>query len=888
MQALARRAAAPVFTLALFSSAALIFVLQPLFTRMTTPLLGGSPAVWNTSMAFFQGALLVGYVYAHLLARLKDLKQQALIHGVALIAAFFVLPVQVTDLVGPPSSDHPAIWLLGVLTLSVGAPFAIASATAPLLQAWYARTGRADAHDPYYLYAASNLGSFGGLLAYPILIEPLLGAQAQSAAWSGAYGVVALLILACAGAAIFADGSVQTMRASSPQGAISWRQRGLWMAAAAVPSVLSLGVTQHISTDVASAPMLWVVPLALYLLTFVIAFAKGAERFSRWVTLAYPFAMALLIMSFLSRGNWAGALTGVLVGFFMSALVCHMTLARTRPPAAKLTEFYFWVSLGGVLGGAFAAFLAPVIFSGVYEFPLALAAAAFFAPRGALAMPRLADVALAGCATLTGVALLLMHYMPQHAVIIGAAIGAAGGAVAASWGDEVRPAPLRYAHLIVSTLLGVAMIAISFTIDAAFIEPEGADGPSLAGPWQAAALGLGFFALTFAVHGSMQKRRASEGRLDIIGDIGLGVAIPPVLLLIVMTMLGPRLDADTIVVVALGLCALSLFVNRGRPWAMGAILILAFVILHFNDTRDFRVTRQERSFFGVVRTIEYAHPEEIGLPVLRVLMHGTTIHGAQLIGPDVARQPLTYYHPDTALGESIVAGLSTGDTSSLALIGLGAGATACLMAPRDTLTVFEIDPAVVRLSNTPEGDFTYVPECAPDARMVIGDGRLQIANEPDGSFDVIVVDAFSSDAVPAHLLTREALALYLSKLSDRGIVILHLSNRNLALVSESARVAASLNAPTLWRISERVEVPAAPVYGGLPASVMIVARDPAVLGFLPLRSDEWRVFEAPPGRPWSDDYINLPRAMWDNLTGVEECRQYPGLERCAAEKAVKE
>ncbi|MBX9745423.1 MAG: hypothetical protein K2X34_00880, partial [Hyphomonadaceae bacterium] len=206
MEALARRAAAPIFTLALFSSAALIFVLQPLFARMVTPLLGGSPQVWNTSMAFFQAALLLGYLYAHLLARVKDLRIQAAVHGVALLVAWVVLPVHVTSMLGPPSSDQPALWLLGVLTLSVGAPFAAAAATAPLLQSWYARSGRADAHDPYYLYAASNLGSFGGLLAYPILIEPLLGAQAQSAAWSVAYVIVAALIVLAAAAAIYANG----------------------------------------------------------------------------------------------------------------------------------------------------------------------------------------------------------------------------------------------------------------------------------------------------------------------------------------------------------------------------------------------------------------------------------------------------------------------------------------------------------------------------------------------------------------------------------------------------------------------------------------------------------------------------------------------------------
>jgi hypothetical protein len=269
-------------------------------------------------------------------------------------------------------------------------------------------------------------------------------------------------------------------------------------------------------------------------------------------------------------------------------------------------------------------------------------------------------------------------------------------------------------------------------------------------------------------------------------------------------------------------------------------------------------------------------------------MHGTTLHGAQIAAPGLTRQPLTYYHPRTALGEAILGGLSLHETSRLALIGLGTGSTACLMRPDDQLTIYEIDPAVVRLAARPGGDFTFVQECQPNAQVVVGDARLRIADAPDGAYDVIVVDAFSSDAIPAHLLTREAIALYLSKLSDNGIVILHLSNRHLALVSEAARVARDLGAPTLYRISRQFDVEQRVPYGASAASVMIVARSPATLGALPLTSGEWIVFEAPPGRGLSDDYINMPRALWDGLTGVEECRIYTYLPRCGGEAAAPE
>lgn len=888
MQALARRAAAPVFTLALFSSAALIFVLQPLFGRMVTPLLGGSPSVWNASMAFFQAALLAGYLYAHVLARVQDLRVQALVHVAVLAAAWFVLPVHVSDALGAPSSEHPALWLVGVLTLSVGAPFAAASATAPLLQSWYARTGRADANDPYYLYAASNLGSFIGLLAYPVLIEPFFGARAQSIGWTAGYALVAAFIAFSAAAALSAHGAggqaSSAHRFLSPD--ISWKRRLYWIAAAAIPSSLILGVTLHISTDVASAPMLWVVPLALYLLTFVIAFARWGERLEKTVLLFHLPAMALLLACYFAAGNWAFALSGILVGYFFSALVCHQALARGRPDAAHLTEFYLFVSLGGVIGGALTAFVAPLVFNNVYEYPLALAAACLFRPRAAPGMPRLADAAAMGALFMAFVALVLMRLDAIDAIVVAGAIGAAAAVLAAGWGgDDERPAPMRYAFLAAAAVQALLVIYIAFNLDSVFATidaPNAIDERVMRGPWNALVIASSFFTLSFAVHGTIQQRRGSSR----VSDIAFGIAIPAALLMIAVALEGGAFDARAIVVAGILLCALALLFNGGRPLVAAGIVVCAFTIIFLDDWRGGRIITQERSFFGVLRTRVLDDPNDPAIPPLRILLHGTTIHGAQLTPPALSRQPLTYYNPHTALGEAILAGLSGGDTSSLALIGLGAGSTACLMRPEDRLTIFEIDPAVVRLSTTPQGDFTYVPQCQPNARIELGDARLRIADQPDGSFDVIVVDAFTSDAIPAHLLTREAIALYLRKTTDRGIVVLHLSNRNLALVSEAARVARDLGAPTLFRISDRVPNQYADIYGGLPASVMIVAKDPAILAMLPLaQRADWRVVTAPPGRAWSDDYIALPRALWESFNGDELCLTYPDSVHCPAQPA---
>jgi hypothetical protein len=362
--------------------------------------------------------------------------------------------------------------------------------------------------------------------------------------------------------------------------------------------------------------------------------------------------------------------------------------------------------------------------------------------------------------------------------------------------------------------------------------------------------------------------------------------MPSVLILLMLLLAGARMDnAETLVVIGLMFCGLAIFFNRGAPIALAGVVLIAFAMIFIEDARGGRIITQERTFFGVLRTREYESSDP-QIPPLRVLLHGTTLHGAQIAAPGFTRQPLTYYHPGTSLGEAIVAGLSMHDRSRLALIGMGTGTTACLTRPDDELTVYEIDPAVVRLSARPGGDFTFIPECQPDARIVIGDARLRIAEAPDGAFDVIVVDAFSSDAIPAHLLTAEAIALYLRKTSDNGVVVLHLSNRNLALVSEAARVARDLHAPTLYRVSNPFALNPPVLYGGSAASTMIVARRPETLAALPLTSDDWRVFEAPPGRGWTDDYINMPRALWDGLSGVEECRIYAELPQCRGDRTA--
>lgn len=861
----ARRAAAPVFAGVMFASAALIFLLQPMFARMTTPQLGGSPAVWNTSMVFFQAALLLGYMYAHRLARIGSLRTQLLIHAgvlavavLALLLAGGGLRIAVTELLGLPDTTRPILWLLGVLTLSVGLPYAAISATAPLLQAWYARTGRDDAHDPYYLYAASNLGSLIGLLAYPVVVEPLFGISVQAVLWAAGFVLAGAAIIGAGWLATRTGGAPPAPDAAAPTS--TWGDRLFWMAAAAAPSSLMLGVTSHISTDVASAPFLWVAPLALYLVTFVIAFGKGADAWRDPVALLQPVALAAVVLAF-TENEFLFSLAASLACFFMSALVCHLALSARRPPVGRLTEFYMWVSIGGVLGGAATALVAPVLFNDVYEYPLALAAVALLLPRRDKPIADYLAIAIAVAAAGLAVWRLVwgdgaIKPFWEPGVLTATDWGEAAGlffigllAVAAS----AEPVWARRASIGVAAVLGAAAIG-RLVID----QQDGLQPADY-------AISAGMFGFAVLVLMAQQRQLVRE----IAAILGVGLAITLAAIFFLQQNSAPR----ELLVMVLGVIAVAIFANRAKPILAAGLVIAAFVAVHFNAA-DRDIAFQGRSFFGVTRVVEY---KDMPDGVMRVMMHGTTIHGAQYVTGPRTRDPLTYYHPDTGIGRATLAGLARHPTGRLGLIGLGSGSTACLKRPDDQLTIFEIDPMVVRFS-TQTGVFTYVPQCAPDAAVVLGDARIGIAGKPDASFDVLVVDAFSSDAVPAHLLTREAIALYLQKLAPDGIVILHLSNRNLDLVAEAARVARAGGWGAMWASLEGSE--SADYYTSFSTSVMVIARTQSVVDGLNLGPDWCPVYgpdEAVPegaacgavdlrGRAWSDEYINLVRPLLANMS----------------------
>jgi SAM-dependent methyltransferase len=719
------------FAVTVFASAGLVFMVQPMVAKLVLPLLGGSPSVWNTSMAFFQAMLLAGYGYAHLLQRIASARRQVMIHAGALLVAALVLPLRVSELAGPPSSEHPILWLLAVLMLSIGAPFAVLSATAPLVQAWYARVFREEGGpEPYVLYAASNLGSLIALLAYPAIFEPTTTLQGQRLGWSLGYlGFVILMgILAwrVSRAAFDAPATSTVLAPRAPPA--SWTRRLAWVALAAVPSSLMLGVTTHLTTDVASAPFLWVVPLALYLTTFIIAFSeKPAIRPEHTLILHALAVAACAVMLPFKTANFLVQLAFHLGAFFFTALVCHQRLVSLRPPPERLTEFYLFMSLGGVLGGAFNAFLAPVLFTNVYEYPLMVV-------LGCLARPWGGRIAL----------------WRWFVFIVGIAAAYAAGILVQSQGFDDN----------VKLMLGIVAVCAVINSPRALL----------------------FFAL--------------------IGAISVAAEL-----------VGDRVD-----------------------------------------------TRQSwRSFFGVLRQSEAPIP---GVGQVRMLAHGTTMHGAQALNPDYDCRPFTYYALETPIGQVFLAGREKPHPLTIGAVGLGTGAVSVYPRPGDHLTFYEIDPLVQRIATDPK-HFTYISNCA-EGRIdfVIGDARLTLQKEPKDKFDILLIDAFSSDAVPAHLLTVEAMRAYLDRLKPDGVLILHLSNRNLALAAPAAAVVKAAGGEGLHQIYSHD--PNVPHLWASSVEAMIVGKTPEALD--PFRADpDWRPADDQGVRPWTDDYTNLPGALYAQL-----------------------
>jgi hypothetical protein len=719
------------FAGAILVSAALLFMVQPMFTKMVLPRFGGAPSVWSVAIVFFQTTLLAGYAFAHLLTRYLPGWRSVFVQLAVMLAAVTLLPLAIAVGWERPPAVGEAFWLIGLFTVSIGLPFFALAANSPLLQAWFAGTRHPVAEDPYFLYAASNMGSLLALVTYPVAFEPFMRLTDQAKLWSIGFYVLIVMIAVCG---VIAWRFSDRVRGTATNDAVAlmpptWRQAARWIGLAAVPSGLLVAVTAHISTDVAAVPLLWVLPLALYLLTFVIVFSRRPIIPHRLVLAVQPLFVIALVAALLFNkpdrplGTIVGVVVLHLAVFFVCALMCHGELARTRPASKFLTSFYCWIAVGGVIGGVAVGLIAPHVFNWVAEYPILLALTLLCRPGRA----------------------------PNS---IGRGYLFAGLAILASL-------------LIITTIHQVRISEDAYT-------------------W-------------------------------IFG-------------------------------VLLATC--TLFWRMPLPFAA----LVAFLPLASHNIIDRPRTIFLRSFYGVAKVGDSPNGQ------FRVLTHGTTLHGAQRIRDRFGRpvvgppEPELYYSKGNAIAQTINAKRAQmGGPIRYAVIGLGAGSLACYAQPDDTVHFYEIDATIIRIAQDARL-FNFLQACRPNVPITLGDGRLTLAEAPDGAYDLIIVDAFSSDAIPIHLLTREAMAMYLEKLSAHGVVVLHVSNRHLELLSVVAGIASANGLITL--VYDPETFTSRPILAPYPSVVAAVAR--SEIDFGPLSPLDWKLKASNPNRrAWTDDYSNI-------------------------------
>lgn len=728
------------FILTILTGSFLLFLVQPMVARMALPKLGGAPAVWNSAMLVYQALLLAGYAYAHRLTR-EPARRQAIIHiGLFLLAAIW-LPISLAAM-PIPANGSPIFWVPWLLIASIGPLFFVVAAQAPLMQRWFSLAGNQG--EPYALYAASNIGSFAGLIAYPLLVEPFMPLQQQSWLWSALYATVLLLVLLCA-VRIYRNRNDTLAETVSPEQVmaepISWKKRLYWIALSAVPSGLMLSTTSHLTTDLMAMPLLWVIPLGLYLLSFSIAFAtyrRPAEIFTRAAPSVVMLAAATAFAFFGSAIIFS--LMATLLLLVSVAVSLHAEMYRTRPDASQLTEFYLMMSIGGVVGGLFCAIAAPLLFDWTWEHPILIFAAA-------LLLPQIRLFAMSG-------------------------------------------------------------------------DDEGSGNSH-----NRATLALGVIALGIGIAG---------GYMDPVGNGWAKMAMTAVMIAVGVFAIGNRLAYALVV--------------AGIMAANGGVSSLQQSMDHV----------RWRSYFGTytVKT------DPTGS--FRWLTHGTTLHGMQsLVEP---KRPISYYGPNSGVGLAFNQAQNMyGSDAAIGVVGLGSGTLACYAKPGQDWHFFEIDPLMVDIAKGKK-IFSYLDRCAPDAAIHIGDARLTLAEQPMRSLDLLAIDAFSSDSIPLHLLTREAFATYRRVLKPDGILVVHISNRHIDLKPVLAAEAKA----TGWSLALRVDSPPQNIVDqGMRASTWVaMSMDGAKLRALtgPLAANKGEFYDptlwlkmpaAGKTRAWSDDYASV-------------------------------
>ncbi len=739
-----------VYAATAFFGAVLLFLLEPLVGKQLLPVLGGAPAVWGTCIVFFQVCLLAGYAYAHILSLLRP-RLQPVIHTLVALACAASLPLRPPLAAPPGDRAFPMPWLLGWLAVSIGPTFFLVSSTGPLVSRWFHQSrGR----DPYVLYAASNAGSVLALLTYPALVEPFLRLSQQRSAWSVAYlGFVALLAICglplLKGVPRFQASKLGSSEARKLGSFSSIR----WVALAAAPSAMMISATTFVTTDIAPIPLLWVIPLALYLASLVVPFLERPIVTHEKVLAAMPIAVLALAFTMLVGAERLIVLAIVVhfAAMFIVSLACHGELARTKPPPAGLATFYLAVAAGGALGGVFAALIAPVLFPSVWEYPLSVAAACFLR----IGTPQL----------------------------------------------DVEPEPRPF-----------AVIAA---------EIEG--------------------------HAEPDRMRYVRGAL-----LPAAVAIILVAAVRVVQSAGDQWRFLVLAQVATAACVLAWWMRK-RPVRF-ALLASAVLLAPEIAASTANPLFRGRSFFASHRVAD-----DDGL---HLYVQGTTIHGLQSVDPRRKRIAGAYFHASGPAGEV----LSKWHPKRAGLIGLGVGSLATYAESGQSFTFYEIDPVVLRIAEDAKL-FSFVTDArarGAEVPIVLGDARLRLVTAADAGFDLVVLDAYSSDVVPTHLLTREAFAIYAQKLAPGGRILMNISNRYLDLARVVKALAEDAHFAAIERLDEidtEIDRRASVADGKAVSRWILLAREENDLRSLEL-GDEWKPLNSRPARIWTDDYASVLSSFW--------------------------
>lgn len=748
------------YTATIFLSAFLIFLVQPIIGKLLLPLAGGSPSVWNACMLFFQALMLAGYSYTHFSQSRLGVKKQTNLQIGLMLATLLLLPIRFTASTAIP--EDPTFWLLINLFKSAGIPFFILATLSPMLQLWFAHTGHSRAANPFFLYAASNTGSFIALLAYPFLIEPFVDLADQTTLWAAGYAVLTVLIILCRKSVreeiVEQNPDLQTTPETIDKATIS-----KWVTAAFIPSSLLMGSTLFITTDLAPVPLLWILPLMVFLITFVMAFSPKNLPF--WLieklAVAAVFAFTVIFGLDFKHRLWL-TMPLHLVVLFAICLYCHSYLARSKPSVRNLTAFYTWISVGGMLGGVFNTLVAPHIFLAYTEYPLMIVAAAAF----------------------------IYHNRKKE--------------------DLAEARPARMVALATGLVTATSIIAIRST--------------------------------NFAL---ILRKLASRHYFEV--ETGLAFNM--------LEWIKNNNDLLSTVLVMLIALTPMIFISRIRRFNLAAAamgMLLCFYAYEIGAAAE--MIYITRNFFGI-KSVTIIPKTSV-----RTLYHGSTNHGAQDFAPQRRQIPLTYFHREGPAGDIFALPVAQHEAFKVGIIGLGVGSLVTYARPGNEFTFYEIDPDIIDMVSGENPIFSFVYEQASQTRIISGDGRLKLQEAPVNYYDMIVLDAFSSDAIPMHLITNEALQIYLTRLQPEGVLALHISNRYLDLLPVLKNMAEKNSLKALFTHDHTFNAAEPANYLRERCTYVVMARSDASIATLKaVKNKTWQ--ELPADLPevplWTDSFSSI-------------------------------